>query len=239
VVKDDPLVKILPATEFIVISRKIEDELAEFLKQHYSLNNSKSPAHSLVGDWKTKATRLDTVETLLFDKLHGIPTLILESDVLNDDQDKNKDQFRLRFLWWDADAPNPSSPINDIRLPWRQTSNLSNFLSTLHRICAGLLIDEYYLFHYGICPKLPEILTGLVQELPNETAQQLMNLVVSRYRSVLEKMREERPSWIPQLALELAEVLSQLPNQNWARDQVNFSMEVLASLTMDIEGKAA
>jgi hypothetical protein len=237
VVKDDPRIKTLAAPEFRQISERIQLELSDFLRMHYDLITSKHPVWSQVTSWKTKSISLDTSATLLFDTFRTIPVIIIDSGIIPGESKPEQDFFYLRLIQWDAGDVAPSRPIGDMRFPWRSIPNISSFLSALHRICVGLLIDEYYLVHYGICPKLPEVLNDLVREMPDETAQKLLNLVISRYRSILEEMRNYRPTWVPQLALELADVLSQLPNQSWARSQVQFSIETLESLTMDIEGE--
>lgn len=226
IVKFDPAPRSFAPPEFLEISDTVETELRIFLAKHYGLKNSSRPAKPMTGAWKSKAIHWDAALEPLFYTHKTIPTLVLESTVSG----KN---FNLRVAWWDMRLNAVSYPFDEIHIPWQEVSNLSNFLAVLHCLLTGLILDEYYLFHYQVCPKLPEILVDLMKDIPDETAKDLMGMVVSRYQVILKAIEEARPTWIPNLALDLAQVLANLPNQSWARDQVRYSQQVFTKLTVN------
>ena len=218
---------------FIAISELINRELKGFLAQNYP-HNSESPARSVIGDWESKEIGIDSAETFLYDAFGLFPVIFIESDVILNPEDREKDIFYLRVAQWDA-GDTVSHPLGDIRLPWKTLKSATNYLSTLHQICAGLLIDEYHLFHYSSSPKLPGVLRKLLQGLPESEVNTLMSLIVARYRAVLDRIKEECPSRIPELALKVAQSLAYLPDQTWAREHITLSNEAIESLTVNFD----
>ncbi len=124
----------------------------------------------------------------------------------------------------------------DKQLGWEQTYNyhvngdeyiqeVADVLGFCHCLLAAFAVDQYYLFHYNVCPKLPELLPGLLEQVPNEALkQQLIPVVVSSYRHLYEALKHQQPDWIPELALDLALSLIDWDDKSWARGQMNYAI---------------
>jgi formylglycine-generating enzyme required for sulfatase activity len=93
------------------------------------------------------------------------------------------------------------------------------FLITVHALFAGLTIDIHYLIHHDVTPLLPQLLSELLVG-----DKQIIGEIISNYQGVYQSLGNERSAWIPELVLDLANSLSHLPDQSWAREQLNSSV---------------
>ncbi|WP_254175063.1 hypothetical protein [Planktothrix pseudagardhii] len=104
---------------------------------------------------------------------------------------------------------------------------LAQFLGICHCILVGLLADRYHFSHADVRPKLPELLPSLLEKVPSESLKQmLVGEIVSSYQSLYQLAGCDRPHLIPDLYLDLALSLSHLPDQSWARKQIEYSIQV-------------
>ncbi|MFM6623822.1 MAG: GUN4 domain-containing protein, partial [Dolichospermum sp.] len=99
------------------------------------------------------------------------------------------------------------------------------FLITVHALFAGLTIDIHYLIHYDVTPLLPQLLSDLVVG-----DKQIISGIFSNYQGVYQSLANERSALIPELFLDLAHSLSDLPDKSWAREQLNSSVRYWLSL---------
>ena len=105
-------------------------------------------------------------------------------------------------------------------------SGVADLLVFCHAIIAGLAVDQYYLHHYNVRPKLPELLPSLLQQLPNEELRhQLIRVVVGTYKQLYEALKQQQPDTIPELALDLAQILTYLDDKSWMRGQLNYALQ--------------
>ncbi|CAD5913902.1 hypothetical protein [Planktothrix agardhii] len=104
---------------------------------------------------------------------------------------------------------------------------LAQFLGICHCILVGLMADRYHFSHADVHPKLPELLPGLLEKVPSESLNQmLVGEIVSSYQNLYQLAGCDRPHLIPDLYLDLALSLSHLPDQSWARKQIEYSIKV-------------
>ncbi|VXD14996.1 hypothetical protein [Planktothrix paucivesiculata] len=104
---------------------------------------------------------------------------------------------------------------------------LAQFLGICHCILVGLMADRYHFSHADVHPKLPELLPGLLEKVPSESFKQmLVGEIVSSYQNLYQLAGCDRPHLIPDLYLDLALSLSHLPDQSWARKQIEYSIKV-------------
>ena len=104
---------------------------------------------------------------------------------------------------------------------------LAQFLGICHCILVGLMADRYHFSHADVRPKLPELLPGLLEKVPSESLNQmLVGEIVSSYQNLYQLAGCDRPHLIPDLYLDLAQSLSYLPDQSWARKQIKYSIKV-------------
>lgn len=99
---------------------------------------------------------------------------------------------------------------------------LSQFLATCHILVTSFISDIHYLILNNTPPLLPKLLPELTKDFYNA---QLLESIVTGYRQVYEAVENERPAWIPELALDLANSLKYLPDKSWAKEQVKFSIQ--------------
>ena len=104
---------------------------------------------------------------------------------------------------------------------------LAQFLGICHCILVGLMADRYHFSHADVRPKLPELLPGLLEKVPSESLNQmLVGEIVSSYQNLYQLAGCDRPHLIPDLYLDLAQSLSYLPDQSWAKKQIKYSIKV-------------
>lgn len=98
---------------------------------------------------------------------------------------------------------------------------LYQVLITYHCLVAGWIADAYYLVHYDVSPLLPELLPSLLKDALD---LQLLQAIILGYKQVYKALEDKRLHWIPELALQLAQSLSHLPDQSWSKEQVDYSV---------------
>jgi formylglycine-generating enzyme required for sulfatase activity len=99
---------------------------------------------------------------------------------------------------------------------------LCQFLANCHRLVAGFIADIHYLIQNNVPPLLPKLLPELTEDFYNP---QLLESIVTGYRQVYQALENERPAWMPELALDLANSLKYLPDKSWAKEQVKYSFQ--------------
>jgi WD40 repeat protein len=92
---------------------------------------------------------------------------------------------------------------------------------------AGWIADIHYLIHYDVSPILPEFLTNLAEEISTQKfLPEAIRTTISIYQEVLQALAKERPYWLPELVLKLAQSLLKLPDRTLAREQLEFSLKL-------------
>lgn len=101
---------------------------------------------------------------------------------------------------------------------------LSQFIATYHCLIAGLLADEYFLVHVPRelrqRPLLPKLLSNLLQDAPAESQQEFTAIMVEFYQTLCNALGEEESTWMPELKLDIALSLTELPDKSWAKQQI-------------------
>ncbi|MGQ4648240.1 beta-propeller domain-containing protein [Lyngbya aestuarii] len=118
--------------------------------------------------------------------------------------------------------------ISDLSFPYKISDkdwdNFRQFLGTCHCLIAGWIADIYYLIHYDVSPVLPELLPQLLKDVSSQKLLQVfIETTVSIYQNVFRSLLNERSYWTPELALQLAQSLTHLPDKSWAREQIDYS----------------
>ena len=99
---------------------------------------------------------------------------------------------------------------------------LCQFLVKCQSLVGGWIADIHYLIHHNVPPILPKLIPDLMRGIDDP---KLLKTIVSGYRQVYEALENERPAWMPELALDLADSLTALPDKNWAREQLDYSVK--------------
>ena len=196
----------------------IELTLAESLRQFFrKYSIADRPIDFLTGDWISQSHSEARVKSL-FNVLRLEPTLVLESEA-------NGDFLNFRLACWGWSKYRYEPVIS--RLPYREILNESakaraeKWLETRENQClfAGLVIDEYFLVQYNVHPLLPLLLTDLTVNVPDSEVKSITQAVVSYYQN-LYQLLDQRSSLMPELALDLAQSLMNLPDLAWAKQQI-------------------
>ncbi|RCJ28477.1 hypothetical protein A6770_23735 [Nostoc minutum NIES-26] len=98
---------------------------------------------------------------------------------------------------------------------------LCQVLISCHCLVAAWVADAYHLVHYDVPPLLPELLPGMLKDALD---LQSVQAIATGYKQVYQALENERRYWIPELALQLAQSLSNLPDRAWADEQIEYSI---------------
>jgi hypothetical protein len=103
---------------------------------------------------------------------------------------------------------------------------LYQFLITCHCLIAGWFADVHHLTHYDVSPLLPELLPNLTQNVfTQQLIQEILSGIVSGYRDIYKALGSERPHWVPEMTLQLAQSLAQLSDKSFAEEMVAYSIQ--------------
>ncbi|MGH8001700.1 MAG: WD40 repeat domain-containing protein [Brasilonema sp.] len=130
---------------------------------------------------------------------------------------------------------------------------LCQVLITCHSLAAGWVADAYHLVHHDVPPRLPELLPSFLTNASDSKSLQAMSddnplplreaakykahvqgtrlrVYAAGYKQLYQALEVKQHHWIPSLALELARVLSYLPDDTWAKEQVDYSVNTWLQL---------
>ena len=127
-----------------------------------------------------------------------------------------------------ADIPRPYS------IHKKDYERFQQFIGVCHCLIAGLLADEYFFLHVSSevrqRPLLPQLLPDLLQDMPKEEQEQLVEIAINFYEMLYNIIGESESAWIPELKLDLAEGLLNLPDKRWAATQIFESVKAWLQL---------
>ncbi|BAZ29798.1 WD-40 repeat-protein [Cylindrospermum sp. NIES-4074] len=104
---------------------------------------------------------------------------------------------------------------------------LCQVLINCHCLVAAWVADAYHLVHHDVSPLLPELLPSLLKD---ELDLQSVAAIATGYKQVYQALQNERRFWVPELALQLAQSLSNLPDPSWSQEQVDYSISTWLQL---------
>ncbi|WP_017714841.1 SUMF1/EgtB/PvdO family nonheme iron enzyme [Kamptonema formosum] len=132
------------------------------------------------------------------------------------------------------DGDDPSDIERPYSIHQNDYNQLREFVGICHCIIAGLLADEYFLAHVSPevrkSPLLPQLLPDLLQDMPAEEQEKLVEIVVSFCTMLYNAVGRDESGWIPELRLDLAESLLSLPKKSWAEAQIFESVKAWLQL---------
>ncbi|MDF5713243.1 MAG: WD40 repeat domain-containing protein [Rhizonema sp. NSF051] len=104
---------------------------------------------------------------------------------------------------------------------------LCQVLITGHTLAASWIADIFHLIHHDVAPLLPELLPSMIEDA---TDIQSVQKIAIGYQQVYQALQVERRSWIPEMALQLAQSLSHLSDRTLAEEQVDYSVRTWLQL---------
>jgi WD40 repeat protein len=127
---------------------------------------------------------------------------------------------------WQRYGIDTSDLALEYKVNTKDIAELSQLLITCHCLVAGWVADAHHLIHYDVSPQLPELLPRLLENTSDQQwVQEVIKTTISGYRNIFNALEMERPLWVPELALKLAQSLVDLPDKSWAKEQVDYSIE--------------
>ncbi|QLE57324.1 WD40 repeat domain-containing protein [Nostoc sp. TCL26-01] len=135
---------------------------------------------------------------------------------------------------WQAQGIDISKLSLQYRVNHQDIEKLSQVLITCHSLVTAWVADVYHLVHHDAAPLLPELLPILLQDTID---LQSVQAIATGYKQVYQALEKERLYWIPELALQLAESLSHLPDSSSAQEQIDYSVSTWVELRqVSVEG---
>ncbi|AFZ24033.1 WD40 repeat-containing protein [Cylindrospermum stagnale PCC 7417] len=128
---------------------------------------------------------------------------------------------------WENQGINVSNLGLQYQINHQDLEKFSQVLITCHCLVAAWVADAYHLVHNDVSPLLPELLPSL---LINGLDLQSVQAIATGYKQVYQALQTERHFWIPELALQLAQSLSNLPDISWSQEQVDYSISTWLQL---------
>ncbi|NMG08464.1 WD40 repeat domain-containing protein [Brasilonema sp. UFV-L1] len=107
---------------------------------------------------------------------------------------------------------------------------LCQVLIRCHILAAGWVADAYHLVHHDVPPRLPELLASFLTNASDSKSLQAISgenplrVYAAGYKQLYQALEMKQHHWIPDLALELARVLSYLSDDIWAKEQLDYSL---------------
>ncbi|WP_367997176.1 SUMF1/EgtB/PvdO family nonheme iron enzyme [Planktothrix pseudagardhii] len=148
------------------------------------------------------------------------------------DIDKRGGDNEINLKIWEEEQSLREEGIDDDELEIHYKINskhfedLYQFLITCHCLVAGWIADTHHLFLHDFTPLLPQLLPDLTQNIPEgEVADSVIWMVISGYEQIYKILETESSHRLPELILELAQGLVNLPNKSWAKTQLINSVE--------------
>jgi hypothetical protein len=115
----------------------------------------------------------------------------------------------------------------DYQVNRQDIEKLCQVLIICQCLAAAWVADAYHLIYHDVPPLLPKLLPSL---LTNDVDLKSLQAYATGYKQLYQALETERRYWIPELALELAQSLSHLPDNTWAKEQVNYSINTWLQL---------
>jgi hypothetical protein len=133
------------------------------------------------------------------------------------------DETNLRTL--ELEEADKSLGINrgyEYKVDSTHFENLSDFLTLYHCLIAGWVADVYHLTNTKAAPLLPSLLPSLSRDV---LTPDIIESIGINYEAIYEMLGTDMSHWMPELYLDLARAMAELPNKTWAMQQVDKAIQ--------------
>ncbi|HIK44769.1 MAG TPA: WD40 repeat domain-containing protein [Leptolyngbyaceae cyanobacterium M65_K2018_010] len=129
--------------------------------------------------------------------------------------------------------------LESLRLPYQIDATAVEWVGELliryHCLVAAWMADSYHLIYRDVPPLLPTLLPQLMApEAETRLGQPelftTLTHIARGYEQIYQALEAERRYWVPELALQFAQSLSQLPDPSLARQQLTLSLQAWLQL---------
>jgi formylglycine-generating enzyme required for sulfatase activity len=125
----------------------------------------------------------------------------------------------------------------DYKISSSDSERLGRFVIAVNLLHAAMAADEYFLLwvpfaerQSPLSPLLPLLLPEWFEDAPSKTLSEFIALSVDFYQNLYTTMGEEQTAWLPELFLEFAISLAELPDKSWAWRQIHNALGIFVSL---------
>jgi predicted GTPase len=228
--------------------------LLKLLNQHYPRNDALRPTQLLDEAWDSKRFAGSSSIVALADRLESEPLVVLETRVsLNKylslrvaykgvgQKNYFYDEVIPRFEYGDILLAAAKARIGEtvpvdtqkIQVTPDDWEVLYEMLEVAHCVVAAWIADVHHLIYYNASPLLPQLLPGIVKELPSflltDTSSALIPLmqeVVKGYQAVFQQLEKtERRYQVPDLFLDLARGVMSLEDKSLSKKLAEESVQ--------------
>ncbi len=161
------------------------------------------------------------------DELVKLGENIEEINIIGGDNVKNLEILE-KVEKWQVKGIDVSKLSVDYQVNHQDFEQLARVLTTCYCLVASWVADAYHLIHYDVPPLLPKLLPSLLED--DALDLQSLQAVVSGYKQLYQALETQRGFWIPELALQLAQSLSHLPDTTWTQEQAEYSINAWLQL---------
>ncbi|MDE5124396.1 MAG: hypothetical protein O4965_31940, partial [Trichodesmium sp. St19_bin1] len=120
-------------------------------------------------------------------------------------------------------------PNRNYRVLDSDKETFSRFIAIQVSLLIGRTADAYFLLDVPPQerqrPLLPELLPNILEEIPSEYREKIIEYLVYFYQSLYKQLGEEESAWVPEMLIDLASSLIYLDNKFWAKEQIEKSVE--------------
>ncbi|HLP87316.1 MAG TPA: WD40 repeat domain-containing protein [Nostocaceae cyanobacterium] len=151
--------------------------------------------------------------------------LVLGEDITEINQISAEKAANLDLLEKEEKWQAQGIDINQLSLKYQindqDWETLSQVLISYHSLVAAWVADAYHLVNHNVHPLLPELLPEFLKDALDS---QIVEAIAASYQQIYQNLKNEHRACVPDLALQLAQSLSYLPNPAASREQIEYSI---------------
>ncbi|HEY9812254.1 MAG TPA: tetratricopeptide repeat protein, partial [Candidatus Sericytochromatia bacterium] len=226
------LFSVLKSEPTLVLESEVDGDYLNFRIAYWGLNWSKYRYDPIISRLPYREILYESAKNRAR-KWREIRAKLIAAGVSESEADKTygKDNIKnWESLQLEEQLQQAGIPTKELAVKYfinkKDVEELGQFLIICHCLFAGLIADEYFLFQHNFSPLLPSLLPGLTENVPEQAvAHNLIKSVVWYFQKIYQTLESTRAILIPELALELALSLVELPNKSWAKNQIIYSIK--------------
>ena len=226
------LFSVLKSEPTLVLESEVDGDYLNFRIAYWGLNWSKYRYDPIISRLPYREILYESAKNRAR-KWREIRAKLIAAGVSESEADKTygKDNIKnWETLQLEEQLQQAGIPTQELAVKYfinkKDVEELGQFLIICHCLFAGLIADEYFLFQHNFSPLLPSLLPGLTENVPEQAvAHNLIESVVWYFQKIYQTLESTRAILIPELALELALSLVELPNKSLAKNQIIYSIK--------------
>ena len=192
----------------------------EFSSSFYSTVISDFPYRNLL-DWSAKTRALEW-ETNVKKKLLALG----KSEAEINQKYGGDNAFNLEILKEQEILQAAGIPVDQhFQTNHQDMEKLCQFLTAYHNLLTAFFADVHYLIHYSLEPQLPQLILEVVGEFSEyDVGVSMLQWAVDGFLDVFKALETDRLALIPDLSIDFAANLVNLPDKSFAQKVLEYSV---------------